>query len=535
MSLTARPLGCYVAELLAANGIDTVFGIPGVHTLELYRGLAAVPRLRHVLTRHEQGAGFAADGFARVSGRPAAAFVISGPGVTNILTSVAQAFSDSVPMLIIASTPVRASLGRRWGVLHELADQQAMMSSVLDLAFTAARAEGVRDHLQSIFHEFRTGRPRPAYLGIPLDLLAESTTMVAERFAAASVQPPPGREEFERAAALLTAAQRPMIIAGGGARGAASELRTLVENLDGYLATTSAGKGVLPEAHRCNLGGSLPFAPTQQLIAQADVVLAVGTEMAETDIYTSSKLALTGKLIRVDISSQLNAQYPAEVTLRADARAATAALAVLVRKRSGWCSQAGEAATHRAGIDAQLDAASLVRRRGLVAIRAALPADAVVCSDMTQIAYLGNYAYVTDLPGAWLHPVGYGTLGYALPAALGAKLAMPGRAIISLAGDFGLQFTLPELATAVELGLSLPVVVWNNAALGQIRDDMLAANIPPTGVVARNPDFIALAEAYGATGQRVRSTAELTNAIRQALQRHGPTLIEVNEGEWSSN
>lgn len=528
-----KPIGCYVAQLLAANGIDTVFGIPGVHTLELYRGLAQERRLRHVLTRHEQGAGFAADGFARASGRPAAAFVISGPGITNILTSVAQAYSDSVPMLVVASTPHRASLGRRWGVLHELRDQHGVIGNVLDLACTARCAEDVRDYVRAVLQEFHSGRPRPAYLGIPLDLLAEPTSLVAETFQLVARQPASFSHDIERAVALLAAAQRPAIIAGGGARAAATDLRLLIENLDGYLATTAAGKGVLPEAHRCNLGGSLPFAETQQLLAEADVVLAVGSELAETDVYTATKLTLSGKLIRIDVSDKLNDQYPAEVAIRADARTAVAALLEHVPRRSGWCSRSGPAAQYRARINARFDAASVLRRHGLDAIRAALPADAALFSDMTQIAYLGNYAYAADLPGGWHHPAGYGTLGYALPAALGAKVAMPDRAIIALAGDFGVQFTLADLTTAVELQLSLPVIVWNNAALGQIRDDMLAAAIPPTGVVARNPDFVALAQACGAHGQSVRSATELAGAISAALRRHGPTLIEVNEGEFA--
>jgi len=534
MSLATRPIGCYVAELLAANGIDTVFGIPGVHTLELYRGLARESRLRHVLTRHEQGAGFAADGYARASGRPAAAFVISGPGVTNLLTAAGQAYSDSVPMLIVASTPARASLGSRWGVLHELADQHAVVSGVLDLICTARSAEEVRDFLRSVFHAFRTERPRPAYLGIPLDLLAESTTLPAETFAVPRLPPVPADSALEQAAGLLNVARRPAIIAGGGARGAARELRQLIERLDGFLATTAAGKGVLPEAHRCNLGCSLPYEVTQQLLMQADVVLAVGTEMAETDVYTSHRLPFAGKLIRIDIDAQRNDLYPAAASIRADARAALTALVELIRPRTGWCTEVGDAATHRSRIDAVLDPPALARRRALDAIRAALPADAVLFTDMTQIAYLGNYAFATDAPGLWHHPSGYGTLGYAFPAALGAKVTMPQRVVAALIGDFGLQYTLPELATAVELGLNLPVIVWNNAALGQIKDDMLATGIPPVGVVARNPDFVALALACGAQGVRVASAEKLTAAITAALGRSGPTLIEVDALEFAA-
>jgi thiamine pyrophosphate-dependent acetolactate synthase large subunit-like protein len=151
---------------------------------------------------------------------------------------------------------------------------------------------------------------------------------------------------------------------------------------------------------------------------------------------------------------------------------------------------------------------------------------------MTQIAYLGNYLYRTNRPGAWFHPSGYGTLGYALPAAMGAKIAQPQRPILALAGDFGLQLTLQELVTAVELGLSLPVVVWNNSALGQIREDMLASGITPVAVTARNPDFPALAHACGAHAERVESPAALTQAISSALLRRGPTLIEAREGDF---
>jgi acetolactate synthase-1/2/3 large subunit/5-guanidino-2-oxopentanoate decarboxylase len=182
---------------------------------------------------------------------------------------------------------------------------------------------------------------------------------------------------------------------------------------------------------------------------------------------------------------------------------------------------------HRARIEQEFDADSRGRLQGLQALRAALPSDAAVFSDMTQLAYLGNYAFRAERPGLWFHPSGYGALGYALPAAIGAKIAQPHRAIVALAGDFGLQFTHQELMSAVELDLSLPIIVWNNEALGQIRDDMRAAGIAPIGVVGRNPDFVALAAACGAAGVQVRSPAALTQALRTSLSRSGPTLIEA--------
>jgi 5-guanidino-2-oxopentanoate decarboxylase len=521
------PIGRYLVELLAANGIDTVFGIPGLHNLELYRGLAASP-LRHVLVHHEQGAGFAADGFARLSGRPAAAFVISGPGFTNVLTAVSQAYSDSVPLLVIATTPVRASLGKQWGVLHELPDQAALAARVFGVARSARTAEDVRDHLRECLASLATGRRRPAYLEIPLDLLPEPTTLRAASFEPAALAPQPHPDAIDAASRCLAAAARPMIVAGGGARMAGEELRRLVETLDAFLVTTAAGKGLLPESHPANLGASLPYAQTQRLVESADVVLAIGTELAETDVYSTLRLPLTGQLVRIDLDPRkLADHYAAQIRLWGDARLTLQAVNRTLTARTGWRSRVGPAAAVRAKIEEGFDAKAQGPLAALRAVRRALPVGGAVFSDMTQIAYLGHYAFAVDHPGLWLHPSGFGTLGFALPAALGAKIAVPTQAVLALVGDFGLQFTLNELMTAVEAEVSLPIVVWNNSALGQIRDDMIAAEIAPVGVIARNPDFVALAAACGATGLRVHGAAPLEAAVRVALETPGPTLIEA--------
>jgi len=530
----SRNVGGYLVELLAMNGIDTVFGIPGVHNLELYRGLTA-SSLRHVLVRHEQGAGFAADGYARLSGRPAAAFVISGPGLTNIMTAVAQAYSDSVPLLVVASAPVRASIGKQWGVLHELSDQLALAAGVFGIARRAESAEDVRDHLRLCLASFRTGRPRPAYLEIPLDVLAQATTLEAQRFEAAPLLPQADPAHIDAAVRLLKVAERPLVIAGGGARHAGPPLQRLVETLDCPLVTSTAGKGVLAESHPANFGASLPYRPIQQLISEADLVLAVGTEMGETDLFFVPKLALSGLLVRIDVDPvKLSDHYAADVRIWSDAREALQAINQALPGRAtdsaaptGWRTAIGGAAKFRSLIDADFTATAHAQSSALRAIKAALPWDGVVFSDMTQIAYLGNYAYPVEHTGQWFHPSGYGTLGYALPAALGAKLSSPARAVIALAGDFGFQFTVTELMTAVETGVGLPIVIWNNSALGQIRDDMVAAGIPQLGVVGRNPDFVALAHACGAAGHRVHEPAALTATLGAALNRTGPTVIDV--------
>jgi thiamine pyrophosphate-dependent acetolactate synthase large subunit-like protein len=544
MSSPPWTVGRYLVETLVANGIDVVFGIPGVHNLELYRGLE-LARVRHVLVRHEQNAVFAADGYARASGQLAAAFVISGPGVSNALTALAQAWSDSVPLLLVASAPLRASLGRGWGVLHELPDQRALVSGVTAFAGSARTDTEVREHLREAFAALRSARPRPAYIDVPLDLLAEPTSLRPEVFARAAPPAAPPRPALEEALTLLAAAERPLFISGGGARAGGAALRQLVESLDAYLVTTVAGKGVVAESHPAHLGVSLPYTPTQELVAAADVVVAAGTELSETDFYTSTRLPMSGRLVRIDVDEQkLRDHYAAPVALRGDAAAGLQLLAqgITDRKgissresaptRRGWRTAAGDGAAHRARIDAQLGASVAPALAALRAMRASLPADGVVFSDMTQIAYLGNYAFPAERPGVWFHPSGYGALGFALPAAIGARIAQPQRPIVALAGDFGTQFTLHELMTAVELDLTLPLIVWNNGALGQIRDDMRAAGIAPIGVVARNPDFVALAHACGAASARVPDAATLATALREALARPGPTLLELNAADF---
>ncbi|HEV8016993.1 MAG TPA: 5-guanidino-2-oxopentanoate decarboxylase [Steroidobacteraceae bacterium] len=532
MSAPPWTVGRYVVETLAANGIDTVFGIPGVHNIELYRGLE-LARVRHVLVRHEQSAAFAADGYARASRHPAAAFVISGPGATNALTALAQAYSDSVPLLLIASTPARATLGQGWGVLHELADQRSLVASVTAFAGSARSDMQLRDHLRAAFAALHGPRPRPAYVDIPLDLLGEPTALRPETFARTTPVLTPPREAIEAARALLASAARPLIIAGGGACAAGAALRQLVEALDGYVVTTVAGKGIVAESHPASLGASLPFAATQERVAAADVVIAAGTELSETDVYTTTRLPMNGRLVRIDVDEhKLADHYAAGVAVHGDAALSLGLLARGTSERRGWRSAAGSGVAHRERIDAQLDGSARLALSALHALRAALPADGVIFSDMTQIAYLGNYAFAAERPGVWFHPSGYGALGFAVPAALGARIAQPQRPIVALAGDFGVQFTLQELLTATELDVTLPIVVWNNGALGQIRDDMCAAGITPIGVVARNPDFVALAHACGATGVRVHGATALAEALHAALARPGPTLIEAPTAEF---
>lgn len=521
--------GQALVRLLAGYGVDTVFGIPGVHTLELYRGLPG-SGIRHVLTRHEQGAGFMADGYARVSGKPGVCFVISGPGVTNVATPIGQAYADSIPMLVISSVNHTASLGKGWGCLHETQDQRGLTAPITAFSAVALTPDELPELIARAWVVFDSERPRPVHISVPLDVLAAPLA----RDWSGEVRRRPGRGlpdagSLQQAADLLARAKRPMIIAGGGALEAAAELAELSQRLAAPLFTTVAGKGLLPAQAPMHAGASLCVEPGWQLIAQADVVLAVGTELADTDFWRE-RLPLTGELIRLDIDARkFNDFYPCRVALRGDARQSLAALLQRLPQQTRDAAAAEDAvATLRAAIDAGQAPLQRIHQAILGRVAAALPENAFISTDMTQLAYSGNYLFPSRAPRSWLHPTGYGTLGYGLPAGIGAKLGAPQRPGLVLVGDGGFLYTAQELATAVEeLDSPLVVLLWNNDALGQIRDDMLGLDIEPIGVLPRNPDFGGLGRAFGCTVQQPQSLDELERDLREGFVRPGVTLIEL--------
>ncbi|MDX1400466.1 MAG: 5-guanidino-2-oxopentanoate decarboxylase [Kiloniellales bacterium] len=533
------PMTCGEAtiRLLEKYGIEWAFGIPGVHTLDLYRGFS-VSTLRHVQVRHEQGAGFMADGYARVTGKPAVALVISGPGVTNALTAVGQAYADSVPLLLISADAASNSLGKGWGSLHEVPDLTAVTRPLTAMSATALRPEDVPELLAQAFSVFASERPRPVHIAIPLDVQA----MRVEEDWEPCI--PPGRplanvEAVDEASQLLAKARRPLICLGGGAVSASDELCALVERLGAAAVASNAGKGIIPDSSPASLGASTVRPEVQQFIAKADVVLAVGTELSETDSFVD-RLDIRGKLIRIDIDPRkINDLYPADVGIVADAKPAVSAILQKLQASGG----AGgvipelkdEVAEIKAKTSASLSESERRHVRALEIIRAVLPGDGVVMGDACQLAYTGAFSFPVEAPRQWHYAAGYCTLGPALPTAIGAKLALGRRSVVVLAGDGGFMFTSQELVTAAELGISLPIVVWSNGGLKQIQDDMKSRDIPLFGVEGRNPDFPALAEACGCFGRRASSAEDFARFLSEALSADRPMLIELDESDpWLS-
>ena len=527
--------GEVLVKLLAEYGVECIFGIPGVHTVELYRGVAE-SGLKHITPRHEQGAGFAADGYARVSGKPGACFIITGPGMTNIATAMAQAYADSIPMLVISSVNARHQLGRGCGHLHELPSQQALFAGVSAFSHTLMSVEALPEVLARAFAVFRSARPRPVHIEIPLDVIVAEAGHLKLAPQALAWPPEAPAGLLKQAAELLAGARRPVILAGGGAIAAAAPLQALAESLDAPVQLTINAKGLLPAAHPLLAGSIQSTVAGRALAREADVVLAVGTELGETDYDTvfDGGFSLPGRLIRVDIDpAQLTRNFPAEVAIAADAGLALSALRAALPARAaaaGWGAPRAKAAWRAA--QAEFDAPTRSLAALIEQIAKALPG-AIFMGDSTQTVYAGNLSFNPEAPRRWFNAsTGYGTLGYGLPAALGAQLAAPGTPVVALVGDGGLLFTLPELASAVEAQLPVIVLLWNNQGYGEIKKYMLRREIATIGVDLVTPDFVTIAKGFGCHAERVADPAALAAALECSPGRRMPSLIEIDEAAW---
>ncbi|RWO81404.1 MAG: 5-guanidino-2-oxopentanoate decarboxylase [Mesorhizobium sp.] len=520
-------VGEALITLLEAHDVDTVFGIPGVHTVELYRGLGR-SKIRHVTPRHEQGAGFMADGYARAGGRPGIAFVITGPGLTNTITAMGQARADSVPMLVISGVNATPTLGKGLGHLHELPDQRGMMEKVALFSHRVTDADELPGVLARAFALFSSSRPGPVHIEIPTDIMVKPAGGIAALLT--NVAPPkPNPAAIAEAAKLCAAARRPLVLAGGGAKRAEAPLQRLAERLGAPVVQTANARGLL---HRHPLG--VPASPSlkavRALMAEADLVIAAGTEFGPTDYdgYSDGGFVLPSNLIRIDIGADQLARRPARISIHADCGAALEALLVEIgtdQPPSGD-GQSRAAATRQAAF-AEMAPALQAQTRAVEMIRDALPGSIIV-GDSTQPVYAANLYYDHDRPGGWFNAAtGFGALGYGPPAAIGAALAVPDAPVVCLTGDGGFQFTLPELGAALDAAAPVIFVVWNNLGYREIETSMLDVGVEPVGVSPAPPDFCKLAEAYGIAAERLAGIDHLADALKRARATGLPYVIEI--------
>ncbi|MQY33627.1 putative 2-ketoarginine decarboxylase AruI [Streptomyces sp. RB17] len=550
--------GQALVRALRAHGVTQVFGIPGTHNLEIYRHLPAYG-IAHVTPRHEQGAGYAADGYARVTGRPGVVLTTTGPALLNAAAAVGEAYADSVPLLVVSPGMPLGHPRPATGALHEMRSQTDALRGIAAFSHRASSVAEIDAAVARAFTLFRTRRPRPAHIEVPLDRLAAAQAPGPVRRASSTARPTPAPEAVRRAVTVLCGARRPALVLGGAAVGARAQCRhALAELLGAPVVTTAAGKGTVAETHPLSPGVSLHSPAVQKWLATRDVVLAVGTELSESDFWTVPP-PLDGTLVRVDLDpDQMYAGAVVDVPLVADARltleapltdlpddgharvpefAGNACTRVAGLSGNAHTRVADDVAALRAARDAETaarDAETAARDARWIpylrAIREVPAADAVVTSDSAQCCYYGALPHFPVGPeGRYLHPTGFGTLGYALPAAIRAEVAAPHRQVLALSGDGGLQFTVQELASAAQLRLPLPIVVFDDGGYGETRDEMRARGDVPTAVDLAPVDLPALARAYGGHGTRACDPAALARALTEALDRPGPTLITVPE------
>jgi acetolactate synthase-1/2/3 large subunit len=522
--------GQAVVRQLVREGIDTLFGLPGVQLDWAYDALYEErERIAVYVTRHEQATAYMADGYARSTGKVGACMVVPGPGVLNAGAALATAYAVSSPVLCIAGQVPTAAIDRGYGMLHEIPRQHEVLSSVtkwVGRATTPADAPGV---VREAFRQLQSGRPRPVAVEVPPDMLqAKGDVTLAEPMRVERSAGDP--EALKRAAEILRRAERPVIYSGGGVLLAAAwdELRAVAEMLQAPVVMSTDGRGAVSDrsyfAHT-GLSG-------MRIVPEADVVLAVGTRFFQPAVAWG--LPPGAKTIRIDVDPQEMIRHGAPtVGVVGDAKRALAAL----RDELDGIQRPSREAELRARKEAAQELLDPIQPQVAYydAIRAALPEDGIVVADLTQVTYVMTLGFPVYAPRTFIGPGYQGTLGSGLGTALGAQVGNPDRKVVAVMGDGGFMYQVEELATMKHYGLNAVAVVFNDNAFGNVRRtqrQMFGGRVIAADLA--NPDFVALAKAFGISGVRVDSPQGLEGALKEALATDAPVLIEVSVGEMPS-
>jgi thiamine pyrophosphate-dependent acetolactate synthase large subunit-like protein len=525
-----RTGGEWVVEALRAEGVTHVFGVPGVHNLAIYDALLRQSAITHVLARHEAGAAFMADGYARATGEPGVVIVTTGPGATNTLTPLVESYAGSMPVLVVMSDVASPLVGRELGALHEVPNQIECFRPVTRWAEAVTEAVAIPLALHGAFDLLRTGRPGPIAISIPNDFLTARVD-ATPRGGGHGRRPPCHVTEIREAARLLGGAARPLIIAGGGviAAGAEGELRALARRLDAPVLTTVMGRGAVSERDPLWQAVLPNRRASEAVIKAADVVLAVGCRFAHRStqgLLLNLSFDPGQTLIHLDLDPRvIGALFKPQLAIVGDARDGLAGLGEALGHgpaASAWDHEWRRRFRAAASPRYTAELARLVET-----LRGALPDDAIVVNDQTGLNYWMEWRFPVLAPRTFLYPVGSATLGYGVPAAIGAKIARPERPVACVVGDGGFMYSVNELATAVKYRLPIVFLVMNDERYGAIKwlqEKMFEGRWGETDLA--NPDFPALARAFGAHGERVASVDALGAAISRALAADRPTVLE---------
>jgi thiamine pyrophosphate-dependent acetolactate synthase large subunit-like protein len=519
---------------LEEAGVELAFGLPGVHNLALWRELNGSP-IRLVGVRHEQTAAYAADGYARASGRLGVALTTTGPGAANTLAAVGEAWASRQPVLVIAtdipSTARRPGVWR--GVLHETADQAAMFVPVVKEAIRVRRAEEVGPAVARAARLALAPPMRPVYVEIPTDLLSAEPSRNLPKGSDPFRREVEGllqrvdSAQIERAAALLERARRPLVWAGGGAlqSGAGEAVAQLAERLVAPVILTFSARGLLPRGHACLVEASPHVPEVGALWDEADVIVAIGSDL-DSMMTLGWKQPQPPHLVAINVDAgDASKNYRPDLVVEADATAATLALAKRLGERGGLDSLQRRLRELNRGVRERLANEEPEAGAFLKAVEAALPEDAVVVCDMCIPGYwLGGF-HRAPAPRKLSYPLGWGTLGCAFPQVLGAALAGAGPAV-SISGDGGFLYACGELAAAKQEQIPLTAVVVDDGGYGMIRYDQDLRGDPREGVDLVTPDFVALATSFGIRADSVEGLGDhFAVALKGHVALNEPTLL----------
>ena len=529
--------GKAVVECLKAHHVDTIFGIISTHTMHIYDALYhEQPNIRFIGGRHEHALGFMADGYSRVTGKPGIMFTSGGPGAADSMGSMGEAYHASSKLLQVTANAEKDLIDSGKGAIHEAKDQLGMFRSVTGWNALIDDLEAMPDYFLEAFQRFESGRPRPIELEVPTDLFDKQADIEVIPPREAAI-PAPDPVAIENAVIALKNARRPIIWVGRGVMlaDATDELRQLAENLGAPVTSATTGKGAFPDDHPLGLGvgefgGIRGDSPLGDFLDKADLLLIIGSTMAYHRTIQQG-LTLPKNIVQIDADpAEIGKNYPASVGIVGDAKVALRQIITQLESKPK-ATQAGysrEIADLKKGIHQSLVDQYPNETRTLEGIRSVLNRDAIVVGDATVPNYRASRCMPFYEPNTYLGPNSWAGLGFGFPAGLGAKVGQPDKQVVVITGDGGFQYNIQELGTALQYGISPVVLVFNDNAWGVLKGVQKETfDGRYIGTDLRNPDFIKLAEAYGAPATRVHNLDELTKTLADALQDNTLHLIEV--------